>query len=64
MEKDRYVDTDIGRVYKYKKYTGSMQYIVRIPASIGGNPKFTFKHGEPVRIKLEKDRLIIEKIER
>jgi hypothetical protein len=63
METVEYLDEDIGRIYKYRKNTGSMQYIIRIPATIGANPKFTFKHGEPVKITIQGNKLIIEKLQ-
>jgi hypothetical protein len=62
IEDAEFVDEDIGRVYRYRKGLGSNQYIIRVPASIGRNPKFPFTDREPVRIRIDGERLIIEKI--
>jgi len=62
IEFAEYVDEDIGRVYKYRRGTGSNQYIIRVPASLGRNPKFPFTDKEPVKIRIEENRLVIEKI--
>jgi hypothetical protein len=59
-----YLDEDTGRIHKVMKTYNSNQYILRIPATIGRNPKFPFKHREVVRIRLEGERLIVEKLER
>jgi len=64
IEHVEYVDEDIGRVYRKKPRTTSMQYIIQIPSSLGRNPKFPFKHGEPVKIKLNGNRIIVEKLEK
>jgi len=58
-----YVDEDLGRIHKIMKTYNSNQYIIRIPATIGRNPNFPFRHREVVRIRLEGDRLIVEKVE-
>jgi len=62
MSEEEYVYEDIGKVFKKKPRTTSMQYVIQIPSSIGRNPKFPFKHKELVRIRIEGERLVIEKI--
>jgi len=57
-----YVYEDIGRVFKKNPRTSSMQYVIQVPSSLGRNPHFPFTHKEPVRIKIEGNKLIIEKI--
>jgi len=56
-----YLDEDLGRIHKVGRTPNSNKYIIHVPASIGRNPKFPFTHKEVVRVRLEKDKLIIEK---
>jgi len=57
-----HVYEDIGKVFRKKPRTTSMQYVIQVPASLGRNPKFPFSHKEPVRIRIDGDRLVIEKV--